>query len=199
MKKENRIPPSGSLCWWQWNCLGKLSLLPPCHWGAHQLRGCWAVPRGQEPRPGLCSPRHSSAQDYKHIPRGLLWGSHSPARRLRGLPSKGHRAASLSCSLDSMLLLTGKLRPGMGGDLPKVTWESGAEPKPLKLSQARVLMDPGPHYSKKHGAGRGRQAACTGTLLSGHRDGAHRHVPEDCLERPMCCTEARVSRWPAPA
>lgn len=55
----------------------------------------------------------------------------------------------------------------MGGDLPKVTWESGAKSKPLILSQARVLMDSRPHYSEKYGAGRGRQAARTVPLFSG--------------------------------
>lgn len=94
-------------------------------------------------------------------------GSNILAHRLGGLLSKGHHAAPLSCPVDPMLLLIGKLRPGTDGDLPKVAWESGAESKPLKLSQARVPMDSRPHYSQKHGSGRGRQPACTGTFLSG--------------------------------
>lgn len=65
--------------------------------------------------------------------------------------SKGHCAASPAsresseshehCQVDLMLLWIGKLRPRTGQDLPKVTWESRVEPKPLILSQARVLMD----------------------------------------------------------
>lgn len=69
-----------------------------------------------------------------------------------------------------MLLLIGKLRPRMGRGLPKVTWESGAESKPLILSRAWLLPDSWASLEQESQL-RQREAGSLpfGALLSGHK------------------------------
>lgn len=96
--------------------------------------------------------------------------------------------------VDPMLLLIGNLRPRMGRDLPKVPRQSGAESKPLMLSQAWFLPDSRASLEKETQL-RQREAGSPafGALFSGCGI-----VPTDtsmwtALNIQCVCTEALVS------